>query len=283
MTGAIPEQIERFNSLVLTQVINMDRSTDRLAVVGGYLRAAGVAFQRQVGVDGKKLDLEGDAELKRKVDMKRWVQLHHRNPSAADVGCYLSHFNAIKTFHDQGEKPLGLIFEDDAAVQPDFIASVLPAIEDVKSWDILKLHARHPGPLVVRKIYNEDVSLCSYIARHAGGTAYVITHEAAEKMLKHLMPAVKMIDWAHDEGHVMNLRVRTLKPEPVTLQDVVSTRETLKKKRSWLERQSDRPFLPRWALPFRRAADEVHRFTFNMFQDGGLKAMLSKPERTRLG
>jgi glycosyl transferase, family 25 len=283
MAGATADEIERFNSLVLTQVINMDRSTDRLAVVDGYLSAAGVAYQRQVGVDGKKLDLEGDAELTKMVDLKGWMRRHHRNPSPADVGCYLSHFNAIKTFYEQREKPLGLIFEDDAAVQPDFIASVLPAVEDVQSWDILKLHARHPGPLVVRKVYNDDVSLCSYIARHAGGTAYVITHEAAKKMLKHLMPAVKMIDWAHDEGHVMNLRVRTLKPEPVTLQDVVSTRETLKKKRSWLERQTDRPILPRWQLPFRRAADEVHRFTFNMFQDGGLKAMLSRPERTRLG
>jgi glycosyl transferase family 25 len=283
MADAAPEEIERFNALVLTQVINMDRSTDRLAVVGGYLSAAGVTFQRQVGVDGKKLDLEGDPELKQKVNLKRWVQLHHRNPSPADVGCYLSHFNAIKTFYDQREKPLGLIFEDDAAVRPDFIAAVLPAIEDVQSWDILKLHARHPGPLVVRKFYNEDVSLCSYVARHAGGTAYVITHAAAEKMLKHLMPAVKMIDWAHDEGHVMNLRVRTLSPEPVTLQDVVSTRETLKKKRSWIERQTDRPILPRWQLPFRRAFDEVHRFSFNMFNDGGLKAMLFPPRNPRLG
>lgn len=283
MAEPTPDQIARFNGLVLTQVINMDRSTDRLAVVDSYLKAAGVAYQRQVGVDGKTLDLEGDPEIKRMVDLKGWMRRHHRNPSAADVGCYLSHFNAIKTFHTQREKPLGLIFEDDAAVQPDFVAAVLPAIEDAQAWDILKLHARHPGPLVKRKIYNENVALCSYIARHAGGTAYVINHTAAEKMLKHLMPAVKMIDWAHDEGHVMNLRVRTLDPEPVTLQDVVSTRETLKKKRSWLERQTDRPILPRWQLPFRRAADEVHRFSFNMINDGGLKAMLFPPKPPRLG
>lgn len=278
MPAPKPDQIARFNALVFTQVMNMDRSADRLAVIDGYLKAAGVEYTRFSAVDGRKLDLQHDPELKRMVDLKGWVRRHHRNPSAADVGCYLSHFNAIKAFAAQ-TKPLGLIFEDDAALSPDFIAAVLPAIEDASSWDILKLHARHPGPLVVRRTYNSEVSLCSYIARHAGGTAYVINHAAAQKMLKHLMPAVKMIDWAHDEGHVMNLRVRTLKPEPVTLQNVASTRETLKKKRSWIERQTDRPILPRWQLPFRRAADEVHRFTFNMINDGGLKAMLFGPDR----
>lgn len=272
------DQARRFNDLVFTQVLNMDRSTDRLAVIDGFLKAAGVEYTRFAAVDGRTLDLDNDAELRRMVDLKGWVRRHHRNPSPADVGCYLSHFHAIKAFLAQ-DKPLGLIFEDDAALGPEFIPHVLPAIEDGRSWDILKLHARHPGPLVVRKVYGPDLSLCSYIARHAGGTAYVVNRRAAAKMLAHLVPAVKMIDWAHDEGHVMNLRVRTLSPEPVTLQDVVSTRETLDKKRPWLERQTDRPILPRWQLPFRRAVDELHRFAFNLIADGGLKAMLLGPER----
>jgi hypothetical protein len=79
----------------------------------------------------------------------------------------------------------------------------------------------------------------------------------------------------------MHLRVRTLSPDTVALQDVVSTRETLAKKRSWLERQTDRPILPRWALPFRRGATEVRRLTYNLLNDGGLKAMLFGPERAR--
>lgn len=273
-----PEQVARFNTLVFTQVINMDRSTDRLRTVDGFLQAAGVAYARFSGVDGRKLDLAGDPEIRRLVDVKAWMRRHHRNPSAADVGCYLSHYYAIKAFLDQ-DKPLGLIFEDDAALAPSFIAQVLPAVDDTASWDILKLHARHPGPLIARKVYSADVSLCSYIARHAGGTAYMMTRKAATRMLKHLIPAVRMIDWAHDEGHIMNLRVRTLKPEPVSLQNVVSTRETLPKKRSWIDRQTDRPILPRWQLPFRRLWDEIHRFTFNMFGDGGLQAMVFGPER----
>lgn len=275
-----PEQTAAFNGRVFTQVINMDRSVDRLRTVDGFLKAAGVAYARFSGVDGKTLDLTGDPEIRRMVDLKGWVRRHHRNPTPADVGCYLSHYYAIQAFLKQ-DKPLGLIFEDDAALAPSFIPSVLPAVEDAASWDILKLHARHPGPLVVRKVYNDRVSLCSYVTKHAGGTAYMMSKDAAAKMVKHLTPAVKMIDWAHDEGHIMNLRVRTLKPEPVTLQDVASTRESMPKKRSWIERQTDRPILPRWQLPFRRAADDAHRLVFNLFNDGGLQAMLFGPERAR--
>lgn len=272
-----PEQAAAFNGQVFTQVINMDRSVDRLRTVDGFLKAAGIEYLRFSGVDGKKLDLTGDPEITRMVDLHAWVRRHHRNPTPADVGCYLSHYYAIKAFLDQ-DKPLGLVFEDDAAFEPDFVSVVLPAVEAAHDWDILKLHARHPGPLIVRKVYNGDVSLCSYVTKHAGGTAYMMSKAAAAKMLKHLTPAVKMIDWAHDEGHIMNLRVRTLKPEPVTLQDVASTRESMPKKRSWIERQTDRPILPRWQLPFRRIADDAHRLWFNLFNDGGLKAMLFGPD-----
>lgn len=277
MTDAT-DQRAAFNDRVFTQVINMDRSVERLRTIDGFLTAAGVAYQRYPGVDGKKLDLSGDPEIQRMVDLRGWMRRHHRNPTPADIGCYLSHYYAIRTFLEQ-DKSLGLIFEDDAAFTPDFISLVLPAVEDSNAWDILKLHARHPGPLVVRKVYNDRVSLCSYVTKHAGGTAYMMTKPAAAKMLQHLTPAVKMIDWAHDEGHIMNLRVRTLKPEPVTLQDVDSTRESMpKKKRSWIERQTDRPILPRWQLPFRRFADDAHRLFFNLFNDGGLRAMLFGPE-----
>lgn len=274
-------KIARFNAAVFTQVLNLDRSPERLAVIDAHLTAAGLAYTRFPAVDGRRLDLANDPEIRAMVDLPGWIGRHHRNPTAADVGCYLSHFRAINLFLAQ-DKPFGLIFEDDAAFAPDFVEHVTPAIEDAGAWDILKLHARHPGPLVTRRSYEGGVSLCSFLARHAGATAYMINRAAAAKMVKHLVPAVKMIDWAYDQGHVMNLRVRALAPMPVTLQETPSTRESMTgKKRSWIERQTDRPILPRWQLPFRRAADECHRMTFNLIGDGGLKAVLFGAEAAR--
>jgi len=210
--------------------------------------------------------------------MKAWVRRHHRNPTPADVGCYLSHFNAIDAFLAQ-DKEFGLIFEDDAAFAADFIASVAPALDTPADWDILKLHARHPGPLVVRRRYANGVNLCSFISRPAGAAAYLINRAAAEKMRKHLKPAVKMIDWQYDQGHLMGLKVRTLDPMPVSLQPVPSTRDMKLGKRSWLEKQTDRPILPRWQLPFRRLWDDLHRTSYNLFGDGGIKAIMFGPDR----
>lgn len=269
---------QRFNAQVFTQVINLDRSTDRLETVSAYLKAAGLDYTRFAAIEGRKLDMN-EPEMRRVVDVKKWMRRHHRNPTPADIGCYLSHYYAIQAFLAQ-DKPFGLIFEDDAAFGPDFIPFVTHALNDPNEWDILKLHARHPGPMVTRRDYGDGVKLCSFVARHAGTTCYIINRRAGERMLKHLIPAVRMIDWACDQGHLMNLRVRTLTPMIVGLQAVETTRDTgVSRKRSWIEKQTDRPILPRWQLPFRRVWDELHRVSYTLFADGGLAAMLFGPKR----
>ena len=278
-----------FGELVFTQVINLDRSPERLAAVDRGLRRAGIAYERLPAVDGRQLDLAADPEVQRSIDRQAWMRRHHRNPTAADIGCYLSHLRALERFLAQ-PRPLGLILEDDADVAADFLAAVEPAVRDAASWDILKLHVRHPGPLIPRRVYREGPVLCSLVTRHAGATAYMVTKIAAARMREHMVPAVKMNDWTYDEGHKMKLRVRTLAERPVGLQSVDSTIESdrgpsggshssSKKRRSWLERQTDRPLLPRWQLPFRRTADACHRLWYNLVSDGGLRAIILGPER----
>jgi glycosyl transferase, family 25 len=269
-----------FNARVFTQVLNMDRSAARLATIDAYLKGAGVDYQRFSAIDGSKLDMAAP-EIKAMFDLDAWVRGHHRNPTNADVGCYLSHYRALETFLTQ-DKPFGLIFEDDATIPADFIEKVNFALNDAEAWDILKLHVRHPGPLVLRHTYRDDVRLFSFLVRHAGGTAYIVTRSAAAKMLRHMKPARRMIDWTYDEGHRMNLRVRTIAPMIVGLQPVPTTRDTgMNRKRSWIERQSDRPLLPRWSLPFRRLGDDFYRLVFNLFGDGGLRALLLGPDQPK--
>jgi glycosyl transferase family 25 len=269
-----------FNARVFTQVLNMDRSAARLATIDGYLKTAGVAYHRFSAIDGSKLDMAAP-EIKAMFDLDAWVRGHHRNPTNADVGCYLSHYRALEAFLEQ-DKPFGLIFEDDATIPADFVEKVSCALNDAEAWDILKLHVRHPGPLVLRHTYRDDVRLCSFLVRHAGGTAYIVTRAAAAKMLRHMKPARRMIDWTYDEGHRMNLRVRTIAPMIIGLQPVPTTRDTgMNRKRSWIERQADRPLLPRWSLPFRRLGDDLYRLLFNLFGDGGLRALLLGPDQPK--
>ena len=265
------------NHLLFTQIINLDRSPERLAVLAAQLEGEHIAFTRFPAYDGRALDLDNDPLVTDLFDLDMWKKRHHRNPISADIGCYLSHYHALKTFLAQG-KALGLILEDDAQLDAGFAATIAPAILGHKDWDILKLHARHPGPRITRRTYDNGARLCSFITKHSGATAYVVTKHAARKMLAHMEPAVKMNDWVYDEGHKMGLRVRTLNPMPVGLQAVPSTIETesarQNKKRSWLEKHTDRPILPRWSLPFRRIGDDAHRIAYNLFWDGGLAALL---------
>jgi glycosyl transferase family 25 len=267
-----------FNAQVFTQVLNMDRSTARLATINALLKTAGVDYQRFTPIDGAALDMT-DPVVTAMFDHDGWVRGHNRNPTRADIGCYLSHYRALEAFLEQN-KLFGLIFEDDAAIPADFVEKVSFALDDATAWDLLKLHARHPGPLILRRAYRNDVTLCSFLVRHAGGAAYIVSRTAAEKMLKHMKPARRMIDWTYDEGHRMNLRVRTLSPMIVGLQAVPTTRDTgMDRKRSWIERQTDRPLLARWALPFRRFGDDAYRLLFNLIGDGGLRAMLLGPDQ----
>lgn len=270
----------RFAAQVFTQVINLDRSPDRLATIKGYLEAAEIPFVRFSGIEGRTLDLEGDEGVKHMLDLKAWVRGHHRNPTRADIGCYLSHYYVLQAFLAQ-DKPLGLVLEDDAAFGAGLVDHVVHAVDDASSWDILRLHARHPGPMLPRVWYNKDLALRSFIGRPAGTTAYMVNRRAAERMLKHLMPARRMIDWTFDQSHLMNIRLRALTPMPVKLQKVQSTRDGIKPNRTWLEKQTDRPLLPRWSLPFTRTWDEVRRLFYALFLDGGLVAMLAGPKRPR--
>jgi glycosyl transferase family 25 len=276
----IEDQRARFGASVFTQVINLDRSPDRLATIKSYLEAAHIPFQRFSGIEGRALDLDNDAKLKPMLDLKAWVRGHHRNPTRADIGCYLSHYYALEAFLAQ-DKPLGLILEDDAAFAPDLIEKIIPAIDGAAAWDILRLHARHPGPLTPRVWYNNGTSLRSFVGRPAGTTAYMVNRKAAARMLKHLIPARRMIDWTFDQSHLMNLRLRALTPMPVSLQKVQSTRDGIKPNRSWLEKQTDRPLAPRWSLPFTRTWDEVQRLVYTLFIDGGLVALIAPPAKPR--
>lgn len=264
------------NAQTHTQVINLDRSPERFEVISAELETNGITFDRFSAFDGRALDLDNDPVVTELFDLEMWQRRHHRNPIPADIGCYLSHFHSIRTFLEQ-DKPLGMIFEDDATLVDDFAAQIAPVIADHENWDILKLHARHPGALVTRKNYSNGTRLCSFITKHAGATCYVINKAAGAKMLNHMTPAVKMNDWVYDEGHKMKLRVRTLSPMPVSLQPVASTIEVDrdKSKRSWIEKHTDKPLAPRWSLPFRRIGDNLHRVSYNLFADGGLSALMS--------
>lgn len=96
------------------RVINMDRSTDRLATVAARLDAAGIGWQRQPAV------APASAEAARIHPLYRPQRAHallDRDLRTGEIGCFLSHYETLRACLDGGA-PLALVLEDDTVPLP---------------------------------------------------------------------------------------------------------------------------------------------------------------------
>lgn len=130
-------QIEYFRDEVLTQVINLDGSADRLAAISGQLAAASLEFSRFAAVDARARDL---AEFPDYDSIGARFVLA-RPMTGGEVGCYQSHLECARNFLATGCR-FGLVLEDDALVTPDSVkrlAECLECLDLLPSWDIVNL------------------------------------------------------------------------------------------------------------------------------------------------
>jgi GR25 family glycosyltransferase involved in LPS biosynthesis len=108
---------------ILIQVINLASRPDRLAVMSLQLKNAGLDFQTQVAVDGKKAALESEFL------------------SMGEMGAFKSHVNAMRRQKELGAA-YSLILEDDAAltsvVNKKFLSEMMELM-DRNKIDILQI------------------------------------------------------------------------------------------------------------------------------------------------
>lgn len=108
---------------LLIQVINLASRPDRLAVMRSQLRNAGLDFQTQVAVDGKKGSLESEFLSK------------------GEIGAFKSHVNAMRRQKELGAA-YSLILEDDAVltsvVNEKFLSEMMELMDRDK-LDILQI------------------------------------------------------------------------------------------------------------------------------------------------
>jgi GR25 family glycosyltransferase involved in LPS biosynthesis len=108
---------------LLIQVINLASRPDRLAVMRSQLKNAGLDFETQVAVDGKRAALES------------------KFLSKGEIGAFKSHVNAMRRQKEAGVA-YSLILEDDAdltsVVNEKFLSEMLELMERNK-LDILQI------------------------------------------------------------------------------------------------------------------------------------------------
>jgi len=162
-----------------TYLINLERSTDRLELMKKEFSKSNLTFERISAIDAK--NLKGDEYF---INNK-----YDRDLLGGEIGCYLSHVNALQKFLNS-DNDFVLIIEDDAMLPENLkhsVEEVMDQYDDLSTkhrWDVLKLNSRRRY-IKIKDVKNTDLFI------GACGTSIPITtiaaiwtKKGAEKFLK---------------------------------------------------------------------------------------------------
>ena len=194
-----------------TYIINLDRSTDRMAVMAQQCEALGIPYTRVPAIDGSK--------IKPHVLEKVTTPFCRRMCTTSMIGCALSHMRTWKTVVREGHH-LALIMEDDANIVPEFVAGLRRALADVpRDFDVLllgcffmcnksrsyALGTRLIKPFVHRRHDTRTWGSVYVPEAFAGSHCYVVSQQGARKLLR-LIPRVSWhIDIAINVSPTINV------------------------------------------------------------------------------
>ena len=194
-------------------VINLDQDTGRRARIEARLAELGLRWERLSAVDGRRLEPKHETLIDRTAHAARGLEF---SPGA--VGCWLSHHQAQRMVAE-GAEPMALILEDDIAIA-DELPDVLERIErgDAGRFDVIRLHRykMHRKFVPVHRI--GDAALGFVRPADSGTQAYVITREAAGRLVAAIPRMVQLADHALYEHWTHGLVVCSIDP-PVVLHD----------------------------------------------------------------
>ncbi len=199
-----------------TWVINLDRAPERLARISAQLQALGLPYTRLPAVDARALKPEQNAAL----DEAAYRRKHGMTPVLGELGCYLSHVEAMRRFLDS-DAAVALILEDDVLLLSSLPAVLQGLMAHPGRWDMVKLSAVHSGtPVKVLPLSPGPAPqhhLAVMLSRCTGSSAYLVNRRAAQAYLREprgLLPMQLPYDHVFDQGWRFGLKVRLVTPTP---------------------------------------------------------------------
>lgn len=203
---------------LLTLLINLDRSPERMRDMSVRLNEIGLPFQRVPAIDGKELG-PGPWEG---VNKKGFELCHGKRLPPNEAGCYLSHVKAIRCFMES-DAEFCLILEDDVTPAPEFPEVVEALLMRADDWDVVKLNGRHSGTPVAQRRLVGPYKLVACLTRNTGSAAYVLNRYAGQQYLKRLLPMIVPVDHAMDKAWRFGIKFRGVRPYPAEAQVATST------------------------------------------------------------
>lgn len=180
-------------------LINLDRSTDRLARCSLLLDRLGVEWERVPGVDGRQLPAEQLAALNpHPAPNGEWF----RPLTPGEIGCFLSHLRCWQLIQEQ-DLDCGLVLEDDFDIHDACSLARLEALARSATgpapWDVLKLTRLRKGARTVAEI-GDGLALCEGGKGPEDGCAYLVSRQGAAKLTPHREHLLRPVDF--DLKHV---------------------------------------------------------------------------------
>jgi glycosyl transferase family 25 len=201
----------RISSLpsIRAYVINLDGAAKRWSHVQKIFAEAEITFSRVPAINGKMLELEPSIYSE-----AGYLSLHGRKTNPPEVGCYLSHLRAMRSFLDT-DSELALICEDDISFGPELVTVIMAILSLPRFWNLLRLSGLSEGcPLKIQPL-GQDAWLCINLGRVKGAGAYLIDRKGAQVLVDSLLPMKLPFDHALDREWCHRLIAASIIPYPV--------------------------------------------------------------------
>jgi glycosyl transferase family 25 len=207
---------------VCVYYLNLDRAVERRQRLERLMRAMPFPFQRVVGVDSVDLS---DKQLLDYVDPVAYQKFYGRVPQKGEVLCTHSHIQAWRTFLDS-RYAYALILEDDTIFDPAEMAFFVSKLtEKHHLWDVCNLDTRAKGAKRFRLTLGQIGDRRRSVGhRLYGADAYLISRDAARKLLSHVTPLRLEIENYFSRAWELGYKYTDLSPVVATCADASLSR-----------------------------------------------------------
>ncbi|WP_374355433.1 glycosyltransferase family 25 protein [Limnohabitans sp.] len=188
-------------------VINLERSPQRLNEIAQRLATQGLSFERITAIDGKLATPEQQAQL----DEQGYQRKHGKTSLPGELGCYLSHVEAIRAFLASGQQH-AVILEDDAILEDGFSMVLHYLSQHSDQWDMVKLSGVHSGSPAAVATIDSRYRLSVMFSKCTCSSAYMLNRKAAQAYCLGLLPMSLPYDHEFDRGWAYGIKVRAITP-----------------------------------------------------------------------
>ena len=183
-------------------IVNLKRRDDRQIKLTKELAEHNIDnYQFTEAVDGKDLNLPEMAE-------KNLISFERTNLKSGEVGCYLSHYNILKSILNSSNE-LNLILEDDVWFVPNFRNRLNRALRLAKNaeWDMFFIGIHyHDGDFPRGNFIGHKGDGIFYPDNLIYGThAYLIKKSSVQKIIDLMFPVKYPVDAFYSFANVKKL------------------------------------------------------------------------------